>query len=255
MNWSDLALIAAEAGDDGGIMVTAPIVVGPDGVVRRVADVMDNVPRLSSPIASDEFQSAIRSGMWKEIPSRKAIRGFVTIVLGPALARALERAEGVRGLSWTTLSFGWYYAYADSVAAGNWQAHAIEQLLGWANDAFSRYIATGIKSRDMEIIEGAAHLAISLTAEASAQRLATYVLLGAILSQVDPTGQAVLQEFAVQEFGMTAQEFDTAVEERLERALTLAPSPVGDHTHRPALYGAPAIRASHLPVGELVGAP
>jgi hypothetical protein len=252
MNWAELQVVAAEAPDPGGIMISAPIVRASDGTLRRVRDVTDEHPRLSQAIAHEEFAQGIRQGFWIAVPERTARRHYVTTTLGPALARGLERTGALDGLDSVELTHGWQFVYSEASIVDKWRSSAATTHINWSADALAKFLTTGMP--DPELIDGTAHLAISLTQEGSPQRLEIYVLLGAISNQTNRPAQAVLQDLVHEEFEWTAQQFDAALEARL-RELSQRSVGSGDlgrrDPARPTIYDLSTLQASFWPLDDL----
>lgn len=214
MTWSDFRLYAAEAPDAGGVMITAPFVV--DGALRvfRIVDATAVEPALSSALAAAEIDAAVRNGAWRRVPDGEAQRGFLTIVLGRAFARALRSAYVTDDLSWTDLGYGWMFGYAATDTAAAWVSSCANQLLAWGRTNFEAYLKNS--SPSLDFIEGVAHHVISVTQEGSEERQQAYLLLGAISTHLGPLGLGVLAELAESEFGMTPLAFEGKVEQLLK---------------------------------------
>lgn len=216
MNWSDLQVIAAQAARaDAGLVIGRPVVRDPSAGLFVIRNVDTEFPEPNLRLTDEEFQTAVASGSWVQLPTLNAERYCLTVAMSGPFKAALSDAPGSEQLP----HFSWFdidhlsIAYAHREIIAEWRSQAAEALLAHAEWRIGTAIASG-HPIDSEGLKSDIRQAIFVTDERrDKRRMRVYIDLALIDRYQRETISASIYQLLHRDFGLR----DWEVEEKLEQ--------------------------------------
>jgi hypothetical protein len=212
MSWETYRVIAAQYPARAGAVISMPIVRDPEGRAFLVRDVSDAAPQPNSLVDEDALDRG-DVGAFRRVPERPAEREHLVVVISPEFVEAVEWSCSWTWDGWEHLPDKYRMLYGSVQQIAMWRASSAESMINHARRMVRQRHALENTPRDelLKRAEAILRQVRYITNGNSRDRLQMYIVLGSVISELDPRRWNALADLASRETGLEPEQLAAAI--------------------------------------------